>query len=175
MTLRNTLTLILNGGWTAEAEVSRNSGKACLKAAREEGWNAELLEVDRSLPEHLIALKPARVFNALHGQMGEDGNIQGLLNLMDIPYTHSGLLASSIAMDKLVHGDGGCQQPAMGVGNIHQVEQALNIAVFAHLAMQGVEHPCGLERDQVFGQGTVNLQQLGVPAFFPGGLEARLA
>ncbi len=75
----------------------------------------------------------------------------------------------------LVHGDGGCQQPAMGVGNIHQVEQALNIAVFAHLAMQGVEHPCGLERDQVFGQGTVNLQQLGVPAFFPGGLEARLA
>ena len=100
MTLRNTLTLILNGGWTAEAEVSRNSGKACLKAARKEGWNAELLEVDRSLPEHLIALKPARVFNALHGQMGEDGNIQGLLNLMDIPYTHSGLLASSIAMDK---------------------------------------------------------------------------
>ena len=100
MTLRNTLTLILNGGWTAEAEVSRNSGKACHKAAREEGWNAELLEVDRSLPEHLIALKPARVFNALHGQMGEDGNIQGLLNLMDIPYTHSGLLASSIAMDK---------------------------------------------------------------------------
>ena len=100
MTRPNDLTLVLNGGWTAEAEVSRDSGRACLAAAREDGWNAESLEVERDLPAKLLELKPARVFNALHGRMGEDGNVQGLLNLMDIPYTHSGLLASAIAMDK---------------------------------------------------------------------------
>lgn len=94
------LTLILMGGWNAEADVSRNSGAACLKAARDAGWNAEALEVTKTIAEDLIRLKPERVFNALHGQMGEDGNIQGMLNLLDIPYTHSGLLASAIAMDK---------------------------------------------------------------------------
>ena len=100
MTRTGDLTLVLMGGWTAEAEVSRNSGKACLDAAREAGWNAEGLEVGRDLPARLLELGPGRVFNALHGQMGEDGNVQGLLNMMDIPYTHSGLLASAIAMDK---------------------------------------------------------------------------
>ena len=100
MTRSDDLTLVLCGGWTAEAEVSRNSGGACLAAAREAGWNAESLEVARDLPARLLEARPARVFNALHGRMGEDGNVQGLLNLMDIPYTHSGLLASAIAMDK---------------------------------------------------------------------------
>ncbi|MCE2516850.1 MAG: D-alanine--D-alanine ligase [Alphaproteobacteria bacterium] len=97
---RSGKTLILMGGWTAEAEVSRNSAAACLKSALKIGWDAECLEVTRHLAADLIAAKPARVFNALHGQMGEDGNVQGLLNLMEIPYTHSGLLASAIAMDK---------------------------------------------------------------------------
>ncbi len=100
MTNKDGLTVILMGGWTAEADVSRNSGAACLAAARDAGWQAEAVEVTRGITRQLLELKPARVFNALHGQMGEDGNIQGLLNLMDIPYTHSGLLASSIAMDK---------------------------------------------------------------------------
>ncbi len=98
-------TLILMGGWTAEAEVSRASGKACYEAAIAMGWNAECLEVTRNIAADLLAIKPARVFNALHGQMGEDGNIQGLLNLLNIPYTHSGLLASSIAMSKLATKD----------------------------------------------------------------------
>ncbi len=97
---RSGLTLILMGGWTAEADVSRNSGKACYESAIRKGWTAECLEVERDIAQQLIARKPARVFNALHGQMGEDGNIQGLLNLLEIPYTHSGLLASAIAMDK---------------------------------------------------------------------------
>jgi D-alanine-D-alanine ligase len=97
---RQGLTLILMGGWTAEAEVSRNSGTACLEAALKAGWNAECLEVNRDIAANLVKIKPARIFNALHGQIGEDGNIQGLLNLLDIPYTHSGLLASAIAMDK---------------------------------------------------------------------------
>ncbi|XDZ66274.1 D-alanine--D-alanine ligase [Alphaproteobacteria bacterium LSUCC0684] len=100
MTDRSGLTLILMGGWTAEAEVSRNSANACLAAARSAGWTTETLEVTRDLPARLAALKPHRIFNALHGQMGEDGNIQGLLNILEIPYTHSGLLASAIAMDK---------------------------------------------------------------------------
>ena len=100
MTSRDGLTLVLMGGWTHEKEVSRNSGRACHEAACSAGWNAEMLEVDRDLPRILLEKQPARVFNALHGQVGEDGNIQGLLNLMQIPYTHSGLLASSIAMDK---------------------------------------------------------------------------
>ena len=100
MTDKTDLTLILMGGWTAEAGVSRNSGAACLKAARDSGWTAESLEVSRDIARDIHDRKPARIFNALHGQMGEDGNIQGMLNLMGIPYTHSGLLASSIAMDK---------------------------------------------------------------------------
>jgi D-alanine-D-alanine ligase len=100
MANRQGLTLILMGGWTAEAEVSRNSATACLQAAREAGWDAECLEVSRNIAADLVKMKPARIFNALHGKVGEDGNIQGLLNLLDIPYTHSGLLASAIAMDK---------------------------------------------------------------------------
>ena len=100
MTDKSGLTLVLMGGWTAEADVSRNSGAACLHAAREAGWIVESLDVSRKIARDILELKPARIFNALHGQMGEDGNIQGMLNLMGIPYTHSGLLASSIAMDK---------------------------------------------------------------------------
>jgi len=100
MTDRSGLTLILMGGWTAEADVSRNSARACLDAAKAAGWTADTLEVTRDLPTSIAGIKPRRVFNALHGQMGEDGNIQGLLNILEIPYTHSGLLASAIAMDK---------------------------------------------------------------------------
>ena len=100
MTRSDGLTIVLNGGWTAEAEVSRDSGQACLEAAREGGWKAEGLEMERDLPAKLLAARPARIFNALHGRVGEDGNVQGLLNLLGIPYTHSGLLASAIAMDK---------------------------------------------------------------------------
>lgn len=94
------LTLFLMGGWTDEAAVSRNTAKACYAAAIEAGWTAELLEVDHDIASQLHVIKPARVFNALHGQLGEDGNMQGMLNIMGIPYTHSGVLASAVAMDK---------------------------------------------------------------------------
>lgn len=94
------LTLILNGGWTAEAAVSRATGKTCLDAAREAGWQAEMIECSRRIITDLANRRPVRVFNALHGQFGEDGTIQGILNGLQIPYTHSGLLASAIAMDK---------------------------------------------------------------------------
>ena len=93
---------VLMGGWTSEAAVSRVSASFCGQAARNAGWDAVELEVDRDIALHLREMKPNRVFNALHGQIGEDGNIQGLLNIMNIPYTHSGLQTSAIAMDKLV-------------------------------------------------------------------------
>ncbi len=94
--------VVLMGGWTSEASVSRVSASFCGKAARNAGWDAIDVEVDRDLPEKLREINPGRVFNALHGQIGEDGNVQGLLNIMNIPYTHSGLLASAIAMDKIM-------------------------------------------------------------------------
>ena len=92
----------LMGGWTSEASGSRVSASFCGQAARNAGWDAIEVEVDRDLPAKLRDISPGRVFNALHGQIGEDGNVQGLLNIMNIPYTHSGLLASAIAMDKIM-------------------------------------------------------------------------
>ena len=93
--------VVLMGGWTSEAAVSRVSGAFCAKAARGAGWDAIEVEVDRDIAARLKEIKPSRCFNALHGQIGEDGSIQGLLNIMGIPYTHSGVLASSLAMDKV--------------------------------------------------------------------------
>ncbi|MDC1382425.1 D-alanine--D-alanine ligase [Candidatus Puniceispirillum sp.] len=93
---------VLMGGWTSEAAVSRVSASFCAQAARNVGWDAIEIEVDRDIATKLKDLDPGRAFNALHGQIGEDGNIQGLLNIMNIPYTHSGLTASAIAMDKLL-------------------------------------------------------------------------
>ena len=92
---------VLMGGWTSEARVSRVSASFCGQAARNAGWDAVEVELHRDIARTLAEMKPSRVFNALHGQVGEDGNIQGLLNILNIPYTHSGLLASAIAMDKL--------------------------------------------------------------------------
>ena len=92
---------VLMGGWTSEARVSRVTASFCGQAARNAGWDAVEIEVDRNIAATLAKMKPARVFNALHGQIGEDGNIQGLLNIKNIPYTHSGLLASANAMDKV--------------------------------------------------------------------------
>ena len=93
---------ILMGGWTSEAAVSRVTASFCGQAARNAGWDAIEVEVDRDIAAKLKEINPSRAFNALHGQIGEDGNIQGLLNIMNIPYTHSGLTASAIAMDKLL-------------------------------------------------------------------------
>jgi D-alanine-D-alanine ligase len=100
--MNNARVAVLMGGWTSEASVSRVSASFCGQAARNAGWDAVEVEVDRDLPAKLREISPGRVFNALHGQIGEDGNVQGLLNIMNIPYTHSGLLASAIAMDKIM-------------------------------------------------------------------------
>ncbi|MEO3428648.1 D-alanine--D-alanine ligase [Pelagibius sp. CAU 1746] len=93
---------VLKGGMSAEREVSLNSGKACAAALRDKGYDVSEIDVSRDMAALVKALtpKPDVVFNALHGRWGEDGCIQGLLELLHIPYTHSGVLASALAMDK---------------------------------------------------------------------------
>jgi len=97
--------VVLKGGWSAEREVSLNSGAACAKALVEAGYQVTEIDMKPGEPisvviDALAKAKPDAVFNALHGNFGEDGRVQGLLDLMKIPYTHSGLLASAVAMDK---------------------------------------------------------------------------
>ena len=92
---------VLMGGMSAERDVSLDSGKACAKALAEIGFDVTSLDAKDDFIEKLIKNKPDKVFNALHGRFGEDGSIQGLLEHLKIPYTHSGILSSAIAMDKL--------------------------------------------------------------------------
>jgi D-alanine-D-alanine ligase len=91
---------VLMGGLSSEREVSLSSGKGCADAL--EGQVAKVTRVDagRDLAQVLAALKPDVVFNALHGEWGEDGCVQGILETLQIPYTHSGVLSSALAMDK---------------------------------------------------------------------------
>lgn len=94
---------VLKGGTSAEREVSLVSGAACAAALREAGFKVTEIDVTNDVGALLDALskpRPDVVFNALHGRWGEDGCIQGLLELLRLPYTHSGVMASAIAMDK---------------------------------------------------------------------------
>lgn len=92
--------VVLLGGFSAEREVSLSSGAECARALRAAGYAVTELDAGRDLCDRLTALRPDVVFNALHGRWGEDGCVQGILEWMGIPYTHSGVLASSLAMDK---------------------------------------------------------------------------
>ncbi|MDE0240561.1 MAG: D-alanine--D-alanine ligase [bacterium] len=93
---------VLMGGWSAEREVSLVTGERCADALGAGGHQVTCIDVDRDIAQRLRALDPPPevVFNALHGRFGEDGCIQGLLETMGLPYTHSGPLASALAMDK---------------------------------------------------------------------------
>lgn len=93
---------VLMGGMSAEREVSLTSGRACAEALRGEGYRVTEIDAGADLGARLAEIRPDVVFNALHGRFGEDGCVQGVMNLMRLPYTHSGLLASAIAMDKPV-------------------------------------------------------------------------
>lgn len=92
---------VLMGGLSTERAVSLKSGKAVLKALVERGWDAVAIDVDRSLPARLLEAEVDVAWLALHGRFGEDGCVQGLLEVMGIPYTGSDVLASSVAMDKI--------------------------------------------------------------------------
>ncbi len=91
---------VLMGGLSSERPVSLSSGNACADALESVGYRVSRVDVGRDVAQVLAALKPDVAFNALHGPMGEDGSIQGILEFMQIPYTHSGLLASALAMNK---------------------------------------------------------------------------
>ncbi len=88
------------GGPSAEREVSLVSGSECSQGLRDAGFDVVEIDAGDDLPEQLRATKPDAVFNALHGRWGEDGCVQGILEWMGIPYTHSGVMASAVAMDK---------------------------------------------------------------------------
>ena len=92
---------VIYGGWSSEREVSVSSGTQMLRAAKAAGYDAVGVDAGRDLAAQLAEIKPDVVLNGLHGPWGEDGCVQGLLEIMDLPYSHSGVLASALAMDKL--------------------------------------------------------------------------
>lgn len=92
---------VLMGGWVNERPVSLSSGKDCADALEEAGYKVTRVDVDRNVSSVLQKLKPDVAFNALHGPFGEDGCIQGILEFLNIPYTHSGVMASALAMHKV--------------------------------------------------------------------------
>ena len=91
---------VLMGGWSAEREISLRSGTACADAAERAGFRVSRLDVNREVAASLRVLKPDVALNVLHGRPGEDGTLQGLLEILGIPYSHSGVLASALAMQK---------------------------------------------------------------------------
>jgi D-alanine-D-alanine ligase len=91
---------VLMGGWSAEREVSLRSGKACAEALERAGYRVTAVDAGRDVATAVSTVKPDVVLNMLHGRPGEDGTVQGLLEVLGIPYTHSGVLASALAMHK---------------------------------------------------------------------------
>jgi D-alanine-D-alanine ligase len=91
---------VLMGGWSAEREVSLASGKPCAAALESKGYRITKIDVGRDIATVLQTLKPDAALNVLHGRPGEDGTLQGILEIVGVPYTHSGVLASAMAMQK---------------------------------------------------------------------------
>jgi len=92
---------VLMGGWSAEREVSLRSGKACADALNRGGYQVSPIDAGRDIASVLTATKPDVALNVLHGRPGEDGTLQGVLEILGIPYSHSGVLASAVAMHKV--------------------------------------------------------------------------
>lgn len=121
---------VLMGGFSSERPVSLSSGDACAVTLEGLGYRVTRVDVDRNVASVLAELKPDVAFNALHGPFGEDGAIQGILEYLQIPYTHSGVMASALAMDK---------------GRAKKVAAAAGVAVAQSMIMNrfdiGSEHP----------------------------------
>jgi D-alanine-D-alanine ligase len=100
--IKNKKIAVLMGGWNEEANVSLSSGEAVYKALENAGYNVYKIIYTRNIVEDLKSIKPDIIFNALHGKYGEDGKVQGLLDILQIPYTHSGVLASAVSMNKVL-------------------------------------------------------------------------
>jgi len=121
---------VLMGGWSAEREVSLVSGAAVVKALQAQGNDVTAIDVQRDMGSLMTRLypKPDVVFNALHGRFGEDGCVQGVLDILDIPYTHSGLLPSALAMNKPM---------AISIFSAHGIPVAKHKVVTAEEAAKG--------------------------------------
>ena len=123
---------VLMGGFSSERPVSLSSGAACAEALENEGYKVTRVDVGRDIAVKLADIKPDVAFNALHGIFGEDGRIQGILEFLQIPYTHSGVLASALAMDKgrakiVASANGVTVAPSrvmnrFDIGNVHPIE-----------------------------------------------------
>ncbi|MES2961912.1 MAG: D-alanine--D-alanine ligase [Pseudomonadota bacterium] len=100
--MKNQHIAVLLGGWNSEREVSLRSGEAVYEALTKLGYKATKIDFSREIFEQLKAVKPDIIFNALHGTYGEDGRIQGVCDILEIPYTHSGIIASALCMDKII-------------------------------------------------------------------------
>jgi D-alanine-D-alanine ligase len=100
--MKNQHIAVLLGGWNSEREVSLRSGEAVYEALSKLGYKATKIDFSRDIFEQLKAVKPDVIFNALHGTYGEDGRIQGVCDILEIPYTHSGIIASALCMDKII-------------------------------------------------------------------------
>ena len=94
------LIVVVSGGLSRERDISLITGRACFEAIKRKGYNTKLIDAKENLVEQIKKLKPSKILNALHGKFGEDGFVQTIFEFMKIPYTHSGVLASSLAMDK---------------------------------------------------------------------------
>ncbi len=92
---------VVKGGRSAERQVSIVSGRECAAALRRVGYKVSEVDAGKDLPDELVKLSPDIIFNALHGRYGEDGCVQGLFEWLELPYTHSGVQASALAMDKV--------------------------------------------------------------------------
>lgn len=100
--MKNKKIAVLFGGWNSEREVSLRSGEAVSEALKKLGYNVSKIDFSRDIFNQINDSKPDVIFNALHGQYGEDGRVQGVLDILKIPYTHSGIVASAICMDKVL-------------------------------------------------------------------------
>jgi len=121
---------VLMGGWSPERPVSLVSGAACADAARALGHDVIEIDAGRDLAAALVEAKPDIVLNALHGEWGEDGRVQGILDILGVPYTHSGVLASALAMDK-----------AKAKSVLHTAGVALAHGKLMHRADAAAAHP----------------------------------
>ena len=172
---------VLMGGWSSERDVSLVSGKACADALRRVGYRVTEVDVGRDLAAVLTALKPDVAFNALHGPWGEDGCVQGVLEVLGVPYTHSGVLASAMAMDKdkskAVLKAAGVPVPGGGLFDRHEVAQrhvieppyvvkpnAEGSSVGVYLVREGANRPVA----EVGEPGWTYGEQVMVEPFIPG-------
>ncbi len=136
---------VLMGGWAAEREVSLNSGKAVLAGLLEKGVDAHGIDVDRDIIDVLKEKKIDLVFNMLHGRGGEDGELQGTLEILEIPYTGCGVMASAISMDKLmtkrIWTGSGMPTPAFEIlsedSNFSNVVEKLGLPLIVKPAQEG--------------------------------------